>query len=153
MPGAMLVDIMQETALARAAMAGGDRAMAIGHRGARDRAAGAAALPRQPFRHYPTRQSFAAALLQDGQAARAEQEFFATLVESPDNGWAYWGLAKAREAHGDAAGAEAAMTIWRDAWPGRRSRRSTGSELVPCGRPAAARGRQVSVVLARPTPL
>ena len=71
-----------------------------------------------PFWYYPTRQSFAAALLQDGQAARAEQEFFATLVESPDNGWAYWGLAKAREARGDAAGAEAAMTMWRDAWAG-----------------------------------
>ncbi len=118
MPGAMLVDVMQETVLARAAMAEGDRAMAIGHWGAATALQAQLPYLEPPFWYYPTRQSFAAALLQDGQAARAEQEFFATLVESPDNGWAYWGLAKAREARGDAAGAEAAMTMWRDAWAG-----------------------------------
>jgi tetratricopeptide (TPR) repeat protein len=118
MPGAMLVDIMQETVLARAAMAENDLDTAIDHWG---RAAALQAdLPylEPPFWYYPARQSFAATLLRDGQAERAEQEFFATLVESPDNGWAYWGLAKAREAQGDATGAEAAMTMWRDAWVG-----------------------------------
>ena len=54
----------------------------------------------------------------DGQAGRAEQEFVATLVESPRNAWAYWGLAQARKAQGDSAGAEAAMALWRDAWVG-----------------------------------
>ena len=118
MPGAMLVDIMQETVLARAAMAEGDRATAIGHWGRATEIQAALPYLEPPFWYYPARQSFAAALLDDGQAARAEQEFFATLVESPDNGWAYWGLAKAREAQGDASGAEAAMTMWRDAWAG-----------------------------------
>ena len=118
MPGAPLVDVMQETILARAAMAEDDLATAIDHW---SRAmAIQAELPylEPPFWYYSARQSFAAALLKDGQAERAEQEFIATLVESPDNGWAYWGLAKAREAQGDQAGAEAAMTMWRDAWVG-----------------------------------
>ena len=118
MPGAMLVDIMQETVLARAAMAEQDLETAIRHWG--KATAIQADLPylEPPFWYYPARQSFAAALLQDGQAERAEQEFFATLVESPDNGWAYWGLAKAREAQGDTGGAQAALTMWRDAWAG-----------------------------------
>ena len=118
MPGAMLVDIMQETVLARAAMAEDDLETAIDHWGRATAIQAEVPYLEPPFWYYPARQSFAAALLQDGQAERAEQEFFATLVESPDNGWAYWGLAKAREAQGDASGAEAAMTMWRDAWAG-----------------------------------
>ncbi len=118
MPGAAVVDIMQETVLGRAAMAAGDTDAAVEHFG---RAAEMqAALPylEPPFWYYPARQSYAAALLADGQAERAEQEFFATLVESPDNGWAYWGLAEAREAQGDSAGAEGARAMWQQAWIG-----------------------------------
>ncbi|MBM9593578.1 tetratricopeptide repeat protein [Roseitranquillus sediminis] len=118
MPGAPLVDIMQESVLARAAMAEGDRDAAIDHWGRATAIQAELPYLEPPFWYYPARQSFAAALLADGQAERAEQEFFATLVESPDNGWAYWGLAKAREAQDDPEGAEAAMTMWRDAWTG-----------------------------------
>lgn len=118
MPGAMLVDIMQETVLARAAMTEDDLDTAIEHWGRATAIQANLPYLEPPFWYYPARQSFAAALLRDGQAERAEQEFFATLVESPDNGWAYWGLAEAREAQGDTAGAEAAMTMWRDAWSG-----------------------------------
>ncbi len=73
---------------------------------------------------YPTRQSLAAALLRDGQVERAEIEFYRTLVESPGNGWAYWGLAQARRAMGDSSGARDAERRWRDAWAGGRSRMS-----------------------------
>jgi tetratricopeptide (TPR) repeat protein len=118
MPGAPLVDIMQESVLARAAMAEGDLDAAIDHWGRATAIQAELPYLEPPFWYYPSRQSFAAALLADGQAERAEQEFFATLVESPDNGWAYWGLAKAREAQDDPEGAEAAMTMWRDAWTG-----------------------------------
>ena len=71
-----------------------------------------------PFWWYPVRQTLAAALLMDGQVERAEQQFFATLVENPDNAWAYWGLAEARAARGDAAGAEAARALYDRAWLG-----------------------------------
>lgn len=118
MPGALLVDIMQETVLARAALAERNLDEAIDHWGRVTALQGQLPYLEPPFWYYPARQSFAAALLMDGQAERAEQEFFATLVESPDNGWAYWGLAQAREAQGDQAGAEAAMAMWRDAWAG-----------------------------------
>lgn len=118
MPGAAVVDIMRETLAGRIALARDDVKGAVGHFG--QAAEMQAALPylEPPFWYYPARQSFAAALLMDGQAERAEQEFFATLVESPDNGWAYWGLAEARKAQGDEAGAEAARTMWRGAWAG-----------------------------------
>lgn len=118
MPGEAVVDIMQETVLGRAAMASGDTDAAVEHFGRA--AVMQAELPylEPPFWYYPARQSYAAALLADGQAERAEQEFFATLVESPDNGWAYWGLAKAREAQGDSAGAEGARAMWKQAWIG-----------------------------------
>ena len=118
MPGEPLVDIMQESVLARAAMAESDLDAAIDHWGRATAIQAELPYLEPPFWYYPARQSFAAALLADGQAARAEQEFFATLVENPDNGWAYWGLAKAREAQDDPEGAEAAMTMWRDAWTG-----------------------------------
>ena len=71
-----------------------------------------------PFWWYPVRQTLAAALLMDGQVERAEQQFFATLVENPDNAWAYWGLAEARAARGDTAGAEAARALHDRAWLG-----------------------------------
>ena len=116
MPAPQLLEIMQATVLGRAAMAEGDLKSAI------DRFASAAemqaALPylEPPFWWYPARQTLGAVLLMDGQPERAEQAFLAALVQSPNNGWAWWGLAAAREARGDSAGAEAARTIWRSAW-------------------------------------
>jgi tetratricopeptide (TPR) repeat protein len=118
MPAPQLLAIMQDTVRARAAMAEGDLNTAIDHLAAAT--ATQAALPylEPPFWWYPARQTYAAVLLMDGQAERAEHEFFATLVESPDDGWAYWGLAEARAAQGDAEGAGAARVLWRNAWAG-----------------------------------
>lgn len=118
MPGAAVVDIMHETVLGRAALAEGDTGAAVEHFGRATEMQAALPYLEPPFWYYPARQSYAAALLADGQAERAEQEFFATLVESPDNGWAYWGLAEARKAQGDSAGAEGARAMWQQAWIG-----------------------------------
>jgi predicted Zn-dependent protease len=109
---------MRQTVLARAAMAEDDLDGAIKHLAEATERQATLPYLEPPFWWYPVRQTFAAALLMAGQAERAEQEFFATLVESPDNGWAYWGLAEARAAQGDAAGAEAARVMWRGAWAG-----------------------------------
>ena len=50
------------------------------------------------FWWYPTRQSLAAALLENGNAAEAEQEFRTDLAEFPRNGWSLFGLAAALRA-------------------------------------------------------
>ena len=57
------------------------------------------------FWWYPTRQTLAAALLADGRATEAEQEFRTDLTEFPRNGWSLFGLAAALRAQnkGDAA--------------------------------------------------
>ena len=117
-PAADVVQIMRRLVIARAALAGGDLDSAIAAlEKARDIQA---MLPytEPPFWWYPVRQTLGAALLMDGQAGRAEHEFTATLVESPRNAWAYWGLAQARAAQGDTVGAEAATALWREGWLG-----------------------------------
>lgn len=50
------------------------------------------------FWWYPTRQTLAAALLESGDAAAAEQVFRGDLVDFPRNGWSLFGLAQALRA-------------------------------------------------------
>ncbi len=50
------------------------------------------------FWWYPTRQTLAAALLENGDAVGAEAEFRADLVEFPRNGWSLFGLLQALRA-------------------------------------------------------
>jgi tetratricopeptide (TPR) repeat protein len=71
-----------------------------------------------PYWHYPVRQTLAAVLLQQGRAGEAAAEFARTVDENPRNGWALWGLAEARTAAGDAAGAAAAREAFDKAWLG-----------------------------------
>lgn len=123
-PARDVLGIMSLIVRARAAQASGLHADAVDlFQQATDLQAGLAYME-PPWWWYPTRQSLAAALLQAGHPERAEIEFYRTLVESPDNGWAYWGLAQARRAKGDRAGAQDAEQKWRDAWAGGRSRMS-----------------------------
>jgi tetratricopeptide (TPR) repeat protein len=53
-----------------------------------------------PFWYYPTRQTLGAALLQDGQAAKAQGVFEKDLEQYPHNGWSTYGLMLALEAQG-----------------------------------------------------
>ena len=73
-----------------------------------------------PYIYYPVRQSLGAALLASGQPARAEREFLHTLMEHPNNAYAFWGLSEARKAQGDAGGAAAARRFFNDAYAGDR---------------------------------
>jgi len=73
-----------------------------------------------PYFYYPVRQSLGAALVAAGQPARAEREFLHTLMEHPNNGYAFWGLAEARRAQGDANGAAAARRFFNGAYAGDR---------------------------------
>ncbi|MCT7378654.1 tetratricopeptide repeat protein [Chelativorans salis] len=70
-----------------------------------------------PLWYYPVRQTLGAVLLQQGRADEAVAAFEKALAESPRNGWALWGLLKAKAAAGseDASEAEAAF---KKAWLG-----------------------------------
>ncbi len=119
-PAPAVLEIMELVVRGRAADAGGDVDAAVDfYQRATDIQAGLNYME-PPYWWYPVRQSLASALLRAGQPERAELEFYRTLIDSPNNGWAYWGLAQARREMGDRAGARDAERRWRDAWAGRR---------------------------------
>lgn len=80
-----------------------------------------------PFVYYPIRRTLGAAYLLNGQPALAEMEFLQTLIESPSDAYAYWGLAEARRARGDRAGASAARQMFNSVFLGQRGRMSVAA--------------------------
>lgn len=80
-----------------------------------------------PFVYYPIRRTLGAAYLLNGQPALAEMEFLQTLIESPSDAYAYWGLAEARRARGDRAGASAARQMFNGVFLGQRNRMSVAA--------------------------
>jgi tetratricopeptide (TPR) repeat protein len=73
-----------------------------------------------PYWYYPVNQSLGAALFRAGRNSEARDAFAAALAQSPNNGWALYGLAAAERALGrreQAATAEAALA---KAWSGDR---------------------------------
>jgi tetratricopeptide (TPR) repeat protein len=85
-------------------------------------AAGQDALPytEPPYWYYPVRQSLAAALLQAGRLAEAEEQFQRALKRAPANGWSYYGLAQVLQAQGNAAAAAEAEAALKKTWVGDR---------------------------------
>lgn len=71
-----------------------------------------------PFWYYPVRQSLAAVLLEAGRAEEARATFQASLVDAPNNAFALYGLMRAQETLGDAAGAAATKARFAAAWAG-----------------------------------
>jgi hypothetical protein len=71
-----------------------------------------------PYVYYPVRRTLAAAYLLSGQAGRSEQEFLRTLVESPNDAYAYWGLSQAMLWQGDIAGSRNAKAMFEAAFLG-----------------------------------
>lgn len=121
-PASTVLKIAELSLLGRAAVAAGRPGEAI--EPLAEAAELQAKLPysEPPWWPYPVRRSLAAAMLADGQAARAEQELMQALIESPRDAYAYWLLAKARAARGDRAGSRAAMQFFKGAWLGGRAR-------------------------------
>ena len=74
-----------------------------------------------PYWYYPVRQSLAAALLQAGRLAEAEDQFQRALNRAPANGWSYFGLAEVYKARGDAAAADKAAADLARTWVGDRA--------------------------------
>lgn len=73
-----------------------------------------------PYWYYPVRQSLGAVLLQKGDLDGAEQAFRSSLVQTPNNGWALYGLAEVYRKRGDAKRAAAAEELLDKAWAGDR---------------------------------
>jgi tetratricopeptide (TPR) repeat protein len=72
-----------------------------------------------PYWYYPTRQSLGAALLLAGELERAEDVLRTSLVRTPNNGWALYGLMKVYEERGDRRGARSAKKLLSEAWIGK----------------------------------
>jgi tetratricopeptide (TPR) repeat protein len=73
-----------------------------------------------PYWYYPVRQSLAAALLQAGRLAEAEDQFLLALKRAPANGWSYFGLTQLYKQRGDTAAAEKAEADLARTWVGER---------------------------------
>jgi tetratricopeptide (TPR) repeat protein len=71
-----------------------------------------------PYWYFPVRQALGAVLLGQGKAAEAEMVFRRTLIASPNNGWALFGLLEAQKAQGDAVGAAQTAKLLNNAWLG-----------------------------------
>jgi len=70
------------------------------------------------FWYYPVNQSLGAALFQDRRYAEASEAFRAALVQTPNNGWALYGLMRSEAAQGHAVEAAAARQAFAKAWLG-----------------------------------
>lgn len=74
-----------------------------------------------PYVYYPVRRTLGAAYLMNNQPAVAEMEFLQTLIDSPNDAYAYWGLSEARRMRGDRRGASAARQMFNAAFLGPRN--------------------------------
>jgi tetratricopeptide (TPR) repeat protein len=73
-----------------------------------------------PYWYYPVRQSLGAALLQSGDLDGAEQAFRSSLVRTPNNGWALYGLSEVYKKRGDQQRVSATEELLGKAWAGDR---------------------------------
>ncbi len=117
-PAQDLLEIMRLQVLARADVAAGDARAAIANLETAVRMQAAIPYTEPPYVHYPIRRTLAAAYLLAGEPAVAEQHFLQTLIDSPNDAYAYWGLAQARQARGDRRGAQAARQLFNSAFLG-----------------------------------
>jgi len=71
-----------------------------------------------PYWYYPVNQSLGAALYQGKRYAEAAEAFRAALVQTPNNGWALYGLMRSETALGHKPEAAAAQQALTKAWLG-----------------------------------
>ncbi|MEE2690805.1 MAG: hypothetical protein VX640_04600 [Pseudomonadota bacterium] len=117
-PARDILEISRLTVLAKAAQVDGDLDGAIEAMEEAVALQDALNYTEPPYWYYPAKQTLAALVLQSGDAERAEQLFLETLVESPNNGWALYGLSEAYKAQGDKNGAKYASGLFKQAWAG-----------------------------------
>lgn len=79
-----------------------------------------ASIPYQepPYWYYPVKQSLGAALFRAGRHAEASDAFRGALAQTPNNGWALYGLGRSEAAQGHKLEAAAANKALSKAWIG-----------------------------------
>ena len=128
-PALDILNIARLTVIARSAAASG--ALATGIEAMEEATAIQSTLPytEPPYWYYPSKQTLASMLLQDGQTERAEQLFLESLTKSPNNAWVLYGLSEAYKSQGDKNGAKYARALFKDAWLGDKKSRPDLSAL------------------------
>ena len=91
-PAKDVLQLAQHVALGRIAQAKQDLPQAIKHYAAAVAVEDTLAYSEPPYWYYPTRQSLGAALLLAGDLDQAEQVLRTSLLRTPNNGWALFGL-------------------------------------------------------------
>jgi tetratricopeptide (TPR) repeat protein len=120
-PAADILELARQVVLARIALAENKL------EAARDAFAQAAKLQDQltysepPHWYYPVRQSLGAVLVRLGKLDEAAEAFRASLVQSPNNGWALFGLGEVYRRTGERAAAAEATRRLDKAWAGEKS--------------------------------
>lgn len=74
-----------------------------------------------PYWYYPVHQSLGAALYRAGEYREAREAFETALSQSPNNGWALYGLAASERALGRRDEAASANLALKKAWSGNRA--------------------------------
>jgi tetratricopeptide (TPR) repeat protein len=120
-PAKDVLRLAQHVALGRIAQAKRDFAGAVGHYEAAVAVEDTLAYSEPPYWYYPTRQSLGAALLLAGDLDRAERVLRESLLRTPNNGWALFGLMKVHEQRGDTRNARSAQELLAKAWIGELS--------------------------------
>ena len=115
LPAKTILEISMQTIEARVAAGAGDFKKAIGIMEAVADMQDTLPYSEPPLWYYPTRQTLAALLLQDGQLDRAERMFRRTLLDSPNNANALYGLWQTYKAMGDTRSANYAKALYKKA--------------------------------------
>lgn len=120
-PAQDVLGIYRRVLIGRAFMAEGNHTAAIAELRQAVDAQARVPYTEPPYIYYPIRRTLGAAYLLNNQPAVAEIEFLYTLIESPNDAYAYWGLSQARRMRGDRTGANAARQLFNAAFLGRRN--------------------------------
>ena len=117
-PAVNILRLAQQVIAGRMAQAQGDLA------GAEDAFRNAVAIQdslpymEPPYWYHPVRRSLGAVLVAAGRPDEAVQVFRRSLLDSPNDGWALFGLMKAQEARKDTAAARVTEKLMKKAWAG-----------------------------------
>ena len=120
-PAPDLVTLAREVVAARIALSQGDLAQAADALRRAVEIQDRLPYMEPPYWYYPVRQSLGAVLLEQGNAAEAEMVFRRSLMQTPNNGWALYGLLEAQKAQGDTVGAEQTTELFGNAWLGEKT--------------------------------
>ncbi len=117
-PGPAILEVYRHLLLGKAALLERNYALAISELETAVAAQQQIPYTEPPYIYYPLRRSLGAAYLLSGQPALAEVQFLRTLTESPNDAYAYWGLAESRRMRGDSRGRAAARALFSSAFLG-----------------------------------